>query len=204
MSRLLLIDNYDSFTYNLAQVFLSLGVEVVVRRNDEVNISDAMALRPAFLVLSPGPGRPENAGCTLAIIEAFAGIVPILGVCLGHQALVQVFGGEVVHAERLMHGKSSEIEHDSRTIYRGLPQGFMAGRYHSLSVRESTLPEVFEISARSDDGEIMSVRHRTLPLEGVQFHPESILTPLGPHLLSNFLRPASVARRRFSTAEIAS
>ncbi len=184
---LLLIDNYDSFTYNLAQAFLALGEEVVVRRNDEISLSEADGLAPDRLVLSPGPGRPENAGITPEMIEYFAGQVPILGVCLGHQAIVQVFGGDVVHAKELMHGKASDVFHDGRTIYTGLVDPFAAGRYHSLSVADRSIPECFEITARSADGEIMGVRHRDLAIEGVQFHPESVLTPNGPKLLRNFL-----------------
>ncbi|MEE9141806.1 MAG: aminodeoxychorismate/anthranilate synthase component II [Gammaproteobacteria bacterium] len=184
---LLLIDNYDSFTYNLAQAFLTLGEEVVVRRNDEISLSEADDLAPDRLVLSPGPGRPENAGITPEMIEYFAGQVPILGVCLGHQAIVQVFGGDVVHAKELMHGKASDVFHDGRTIYTGLVDPFAAGRYHSLSVADRSIPECFEITARSADGEIMGVRHRDLAIEGVQFHPESVLTPNGPKLLRNFL-----------------
>ena len=184
---LLLIDNYDSFTYNLAQAFLTLGEEVVVRRNDEISLSEADDLAPDRLVLSPGPGRPENAGITPEMIEYFAGQVPILGVCLGHQAIVQVFGGDIVHAKELMHGKASDVFHDGRTIYTGLVDPFAAGRYHSLSVADRSIPECFEITARSADGEIMGVRHRDLAIEGVQFHPESVLTPNGPKLLRNFL-----------------
>ncbi len=184
---LLLIDNYDSFTYNLAQAFLALGEEVVVRRNDEISLSEADGLAPDRLVLSPGPGRPENAGITPEMIEYFAGQIPILGVCLGHQAIAQVFGGDVVHAKELMHGKASDVFHDGRTIYTGLVDPFAAGRYHSLSVADRSIPECFEITARSADGEIMGVRHRDLAIEGVQFHPESVLTPNGPKLLRNFL-----------------
>lgn len=186
-ARILLIDNYDSFTYNLVQAFAAMGAEVLVYRNDALEVEDAVAAAPTHLVISPGPGRPENAGVSIAMIEAFAGRVPILGVCLGHQCLVRHFGGDIVRAERLMHGKTSQVAHDGRTIYAGLSQPFEAGRYHSLSAEERTLPDVLALSAKTDRGEIMGVRHRTLPIEGVQFHPESVLTPEGERLMTNFL-----------------
>lgn len=186
-ARILLIDNYDSFTYNLVQAFAAMGAEVLVYRNDAIGVVDAAAREPTHLVISPGPGRPENAGVSIAMIEAFAGRIPILGVCLGHQCLVSHFGGEIVRAERLMHGKTSRVTHDGGTIYAGLSQPFEAGRYHSLSAEERTLPEVLALSAKTDTGEIMGVRHRTLPIEGVQFHPESVLTPEGERLMANFL-----------------
>lgn len=185
--RLLLIDNYDSFTYNLVQAFLVLGAEVLVYRNDEIEVPAALALAPTHLCISPGPGRPEDAGVSLSMIEAFAGRVPVLGVCLGHQALVTWAGGRVVSAERLMHGKTSPVFHDGKTIYRGLSNPFQAGRYHSLAAEPATLPAVLEITARTDRDEIMGVRHASLPIEGVQFHPESVLTPEGNTLLGNFL-----------------
>ena len=186
--RMLLIDNYDSFTYNLVQAFAALGAEVMVYRNDAITVADARALEPTHLVISPGPGRPEDAGVSLAMIEAFAESVPLLGVCLGHQSLVQFFGGDIVRAERLMHGKTSMAKHDGETIFAGLSQPFEVGRYHSLCAEQASLPDVLELTAETERGEIMGVRHRTLPLEGVQFHPESVLTPEGDRLMANFLR----------------
>ena len=186
--RLLLIDNYDSFTYNLVQAFMVLGAEVEVYRNDEITVGQALALAPTHLCISPGPGRPEGAGVSVAMIAAFEQRVPVLGVCLGHQSLVHHFGGQIVSAPRLMHGKTSLISHDSKTIYRGMSQPFEAGRYHSLTAEDASLPAVLEVTARSERGEIMGVRHRTLPLEGVQFHPESVLTPEGNRLMENFLK----------------
>lgn len=187
-SRMLLIDNYDSFTYNLVQAFAALGAEVIVHRNDAISVTEAQALQPTHLVISPGPGRPEDAGESLAMIAAFANDIPVLGVCLGHQALVSYFGGDIVRAERLMHGKTSMAQHDGKTIFAGLSQPFEVGRYHSLCAEHDSLPEVFELSAKTERGEIMGVRHKTLPLEGVQFHPESVLTPEGDRLMANFLR----------------
>jgi len=185
---MLLIDNYDSFTYNLVQAFAAMGVDVLVHRNDTLAVEDALKLKPTHLVISPGPGRPENAGRSLDMIDAFAGKVPILGVCLGHQCLVQSFGGEIVRAERLMHGKTSMAKHDGKTIFDGLSQPFEVGRYHSLCAEHDSLHDVLELTAETDRGEIMGVRHKTLPLEGVQFHPESVLTPEGDQLMANFLR----------------
>jgi anthranilate synthase/aminodeoxychorismate synthase-like glutamine amidotransferase len=185
--RLLLIDNYDSFTYNLVQAFMVLGAEVLVHRNDALSTDAALALEPTHLCISPGPGTPRDAGVSMDMIRAFAGRVPVLGVCLGHQSLVEVYGGEVVRAGRLMHGKVSQIEHDRRGVFRGLPQPCAAGRYHSLIARNATMPAELEITARTREAEIMGVRHRELAIEGVQFHPESILTPEGPRLLGNFL-----------------
>ncbi|MGB6605587.1 MAG: aminodeoxychorismate/anthranilate synthase component II [Steroidobacteraceae bacterium] len=187
-ARLLLIDNYDSFTYNLVQAFLVLGAEVSVYRNDALEVPDALALAPSHLCISPGPGTPRDAGVSMDMIRAFAGRIPVLGVCLGHQSIVEVFGGEVVRAGRLMHGKTSLAEHDGRTVFKGLPQPCEVGRYHSLIAAPGTLPAVLEVSATTARQEIMAVRHRTLTIEGVQFHPESILTPEGPRLLGNFLR----------------
>ena len=187
MPRILLIDNYDSFTYNLVQAFAALGADVSVHRNDEIDVAAALQRDVTHLVISPGPGRPDEAGVSLAMIEAFAGKVPILGVCLGHQSIVQQFGGKIVRAGRLMHGKTSLVSHDNRSIFAGLSQPFQAGRYHSLMAENESLPDVFEISAQTDTGEIMGVRHRQLPIEGVQFHPESVLTPEGERLLQNFL-----------------
>ena len=185
--RMLLIDNYDSFTYNLVQAFAALGADVIVHRNDAITVEAARGLKPTHLVISPGPGRPDDAGVSMDMIEAFAEELPILGVCLGHQCLVQRFGGKIVRAERLMHGKTSNAKHDGRTLYAGLSQPLEVGRYHSLCAEHDSLPEMFEVSARTERGEIMGVRHKTLPLEGVQFHPESVLTPEGDRLMANFL-----------------
>ena len=189
--RMLLIDNYDSFTYNLVQAFAAMGAEVMVYRNDAISVEQALALEPTHLVISPGPGRPEDAGVSLAMIEAFSGRVPILGVCLGHQSIVQHFGGEIVRAGRLMHGKTSPASHDGKTIFDGLSQPVEVGRYHSLCAQHDTLPEVLELTAETDQGEIMAIRHKSLPIEGVQFHPESVLTPEGDRLMANFLRMRS-------------
>jgi anthranilate synthase/aminodeoxychorismate synthase-like glutamine amidotransferase len=185
--HLLLIDNYDSFTYNLVQAFLVLGAEVSVYRNDALTPAQARALAPSHLCISPGPGTPGDAGVSMDMIRAFAGSIPVLGVCLGHQAIWEVFGGKVVRAARLMHGKTSLLRHDASTLFAGLPQPCEVGRYHSLIASPETLPAVLAVSAQTDAGEIMAVRHRTLVVEGVQFHPESILTPDGPRLLENFL-----------------
>lgn len=185
---LLLIDNYDSFTYNLVQAFLVLGARVDVFRNDQVTIEQALELGPSHLCISPGPGRPEDAGVSLDMIAAFEKRVPIFGVCLGHQSLVHHFGGNIVSAERLMHGKTSMVEHDGKTIYTDISAPFEAGRYHSLAAEPESVPETLEVSARTNRGEIMGVRHRSLPIEGVQFHPESILTPEGDALMNNFLK----------------
>ena len=182
---ILLIDNYDSFTYNLAHLFGELGADVHVRRNDEISPDEAEALAPSHLIVSPGPGRPEDAGATPDILRRLAGRVPTLGVCLGHQAIVQVFGGEVGQARQLVHGKATLVEHDGRGIFAGLPSDFLAGRYHSLAA--TSVPAVFETSATSADGEVMAVRHKELPIDGVQFHPESVLTPHGKDIAKNFL-----------------
>jgi anthranilate synthase/aminodeoxychorismate synthase-like glutamine amidotransferase len=184
-ATILLIDNYDSFTYNLAHLFGELGAEVVVRRNDEITVAEAEALAPSHLVISPGPGRPEDAGVSEAMVGAFAGRVPTLGVCLGHQAIVSVFGGEVGQARALVHGKATLVTHDGRGLFAGLPQEFAAGRYHSLAA--TSIPESLEVSATAADGEVMAVRHRELRVDGVQFHPESVLTPAGHELARNFL-----------------
>ena len=189
--RMLLIDNYDSFTYNLVQAFAAQGATVIVHRNDAISVADAQAIEPTHLVISPGPGRPENAGSSLAMIAAFAGSIPVLGVCLGHQCLVHHFGGRIIRAERLMHGKTSMATHDGETIFAGLPQPFEVGRYHSLSAEQDSLPDDLVLTSQTGRGEIMGVRHRTLPLEGVQFHPESVLTPEGDRLMANFMRLAS-------------
>ena len=186
-TRLLLIDNYDSFTYNLVQAFMVLGAEVIVHRNDAIDVEAARRMAPTHLCISPGPGTPRDAGVSMDMIRAFAGRIPVLGVCLGHQSIVEAFGGEVVRAGRLMHGKTSEIEHDGRGVFAGLPQPCVVGRYHSLIAAPASLPAVLEVTARTAQGEIMGVRHRELDVEGVQFHPESVLTPDGPRLMANFL-----------------
>ena len=185
--RLLLVDNYDSFTYNLVQAFLVLGAEVLVHRNDAITVEQALSLEPTHLCISPGPGTPRDAGVSMQMIRAFAGRIPVFGVCLGHQSIVEALGGDVVRAGRLMHGKVSMVEHDGRGILAGLSQPFQAGRYHSLIAKPETLPAVLEVAARTAEGEIMAVRHRELNLDGVQFHPESVLTPEGPRLMGNFL-----------------
>ena len=187
-ARVLLIDNYDSFTYNLVQAFLILGAEVDVHRNDAIGVEQAVSWNYTHLVISPGPGTPREAGVSMRMIEAFAGRLPIFGVCLGHQSLVEVFGGKVVRAGRLMHGKVSPVLHDGKGLYAGMRQSFEAGRYHSLIAEPASIPDVLEVTARTPEGEIMGVRHRTLRIEGVQFHPESVLTPDGPLLMGNFLK----------------
>ena len=186
--RMLLIDNYDSFTYNLVQAFAAMGANVMVYRNDAITIEESAELKPTHLVISPGPGRPEDAGVSLDMIGAWAGKLPIFGVCLGHQSIVQQFGGEIVRAERLMHGKTSMVKHDGETIYTGLPNPFEVGRYHSLCAEVDTLPAELIVTAQTERGEIMGVRHKTLSIEGVQFHPESVLTPDGNMLMANFMR----------------
>jgi anthranilate synthase/aminodeoxychorismate synthase-like glutamine amidotransferase len=185
---ILLIDNYDSFTYNLAHLLGELGAEVIVRRNDEIDADEAERLGPSHLVVSPGPGRPGAAGATVEIVRRLGATVPTLGVCLGHQAIVEAFGGEVGQAQRLVHGKASAIDHDGRGLFEGLPDGFEAGRYHSLAA--TTVPDCLEVSATCSEGEVMAVRHRELQVDGVQFHPESVLTPDGPALARNFLEGA--------------
>jgi len=184
---ILLIDNYDSFTFNLAQYLGQMGQNVKIRRNDQITLDEIEALRPERMVISPGPCTPKTAGISVPLIQRFAGEIPILGVCLGHQAIGAAFGGRVVRAKRLMHGKTSEIKHDGKTIFRGLPQPFVATRYHSLIVDRESLPRTLEISAETDDRIIMGLRHRKLRIEGVQFHPESVLTDAGFQLLKNFL-----------------
>jgi anthranilate synthase/aminodeoxychorismate synthase-like glutamine amidotransferase len=184
-ARILLVDNYDSFTYNLAHLFAELGADVIVRRNDAITPDEADELRRSHLVVSPGPGRPEEAGATTAIVERLSSRVPTLGVCLGHQAIVQVFGGEVGPARELVHGKATVVTHDGRGIFDGLPEDFLAGRYHSLAA--TSLPDCLEVTAHAADGEVMAVRHRELPVVGLQFHPESVLTPVGSDIAENFL-----------------
>lgn len=184
---ILLLDNYDSFTYNLAQYLGQMGQELEVRRNDEITLEEIEQRRPERIVISPGPCTPNEAGISVALIQRFAGEIPILGVCLGHQAIGAAFGGRVVRASQIMHGKTSEIRHDGKTIFRGLPQNFVATRYHSLIVERKSLPRTLEISAETADGTIMGLRHRQMRVEGVQFHPESVLTEVGFQLLENFL-----------------
>ncbi|MDP3098280.1 MAG: aminodeoxychorismate/anthranilate synthase component II [Syntrophales bacterium] len=185
---ILMIDNYDSFTYNLVQYLGQLGEEVVVRRNDAIALDEIEAMAPEAIFLSPGPCSPEQAGITVDVVRRFHRSIPLLGVCLGHQAIGQAFGGRVVRAGRIMHGKTSPILNDGKTIFQGLPSPFPAGRYHSLIVERETLPDCLEISAETQEGEIMGLRHRTLPVEGIQFHPESILTPGGKRIIRNFLQ----------------
>ncbi len=198
---LLLIDNYDSFTYNLYQYFSELGEDVEVIRNDAITTDDVAEMAPDVLVISPGPCTPLEAGISCETIERFAGEIPILGVCLGHQSIGQVFGGDVVRAPRLMHGKTSPINHDGKTIFEGLPRPFDAVRYHSLVIDPPSVPDCLEVSAVSDQDEIMAVRHREFVVEGVQFHPESILTGPGKDLLANFLQLARAGARRTMTAQ---
>jgi anthranilate synthase/aminodeoxychorismate synthase-like glutamine amidotransferase len=186
--RILLIDNYDSFTYNLVQAFAANGAEVLVYRNDAISVDEALVCDATHLVISPGPGRPENAGVSLEMIGALAGRMPMLGVCLGHQCLVHSFGGNIVRAERLMHGKTSMVSHDGGELFESMSQSFEAGRYHSLCAEEESLPDELVVTAQTNRGEIMGVRHKTMPLHGVQFHPESVLTPEGDKLMANFMR----------------
>ncbi len=188
---LFMIDNYDSFTYNLFQYFRMLGTEVEVARNDGVSVEDIGRLRPSAIVISPGPCRPEDAGVSIAAIRRFSGQIPILGICLGHQAIAAAFGGEVIYAKRLMHGKVSTVNADGKSIYTGISNPFQAMRYHSLAVAPASLPECLEVTASSEDGEVMGIRHKEHLTEGVQFHPESIMTPVGKRLLKNFLELAN-------------
>ena len=192
--RLLLIDNYDSFTYNLVQAFLVLGAEVLVHRNDALSVPQALQLAPTHLCISPGPGTPYDAGVSMDMIRAFAGVVPVFGVCLGHQSITEVFGGKVVRAGRLMHGKTSMVTHDGQGLFAGLPDPCEVGRYHSLIAQPESLPSELVVTARTAEGEIMGLRHRELTVEGVQFHPESVLTPHGPALMANFLRQRAARR----------
>nr|MBL8410138.1 aminodeoxychorismate/anthranilate synthase component II [Dechloromonas sp.] len=192
---LLMIDNYDSFTYNIVQYFGELGQDVQVYRNDAISIAEIARLKPDYLVISPGPCAPAQAGISLAAIREFAGKIPLLGVCLGHQSIGEAFGGKIVHAKQLMHGKVSPVHHKDMGVFRGLPNTLTCTRYHSLAIERASLPDCLEITAWTDDGEIMGVRHKTLAVEGVQFHPESILTERGHDLLNNFLRDGGNARR---------
>ncbi len=191
----LMIDNYDSFTYNLVQYFYMLEQEVVVRRNDEIAIEEACAMKPEFIVISPGPGRPADAGIIIPLIKACAGKIPLLGICLGHQAIGEAFGGNIVHAKAIMHGKVSEVIHDGKGLYQGLASPLKAVRYHSLAIEEATIPACLEITARTQDGEIMGIRHRQYLIEGIQYHPESILTPTGKRQLANFIEEVKSAKR---------
>jgi para-aminobenzoate synthetase component 2 len=184
---ILLLDNYDSFTYNLAQYLGQMGQTVEIRRNDQITLDEIEELNPERIVISPGPCTPQEAGVSIPLVERFAGKIPILGVCLGHQAIGAAFGGRIIRAPKIMHGKTSEIHHDGKTVFRGLPQDFQATRYHSLIVERKSLPRALEISAQTADGTIMGLRHRKLRVEGVQFHPESVLTGSGFRLLENFL-----------------
>ena len=185
---LLMIDNYDSFTYNLVQYLAEIGQEVEVVRNDKISIEEIDKLNPRYIVISPGPCTPNEAGISLELIEAFKGKIPILGVCLGHQCIIEAFGGKIVYAKQLMHGKTSKIQHDGRSIFDALSNPMIAGRYHSLAAESDSVPDHLEVSAETEDGEIMGIRHQTLPIEGVQFHPESILTPEGQQLMHNFIK----------------
>jgi anthranilate synthase/aminodeoxychorismate synthase-like glutamine amidotransferase len=187
-ARLLLVDNYDSFTYNLVQAFLVLGAEVLVHRNDAITVAEAEALAPTHLCISPGPGTPSQAGVSIAMIRAFAGRIPVFGVCLGHQSITEAFGGKVVRAPRLMHGKPSRITHDGQGVFAGIANPCEIGRYHSLIAEPASLPPELIVTARTAEGEIMGLRHATLNVEGVQFHPESVLTPDGPAMMKNFLQ----------------
>ena len=189
---IVMIDNYDSFTYNLVQYLGELGAKVDVHRNDEISLQAISDLQPSHIVLSPGPCTPNEAGVTLQVIERFAGKVPILGVCLGHQAIGQAFGGKVVRAKQVMHGKTSHVHHDEKGVFENIPNDFVATRYHSLVVERTSLPQCLVVSAQSEDGEIMGLRHRGLPVEGVQFHPEALLTEHGHKMLQNFIRGGSL------------
>lgn len=190
-----MIDNYDSFTYNLVHYLAELGEEVIVKRNDKISLEDAGKLNPDMIVISPGPCTPKEAGISVDVIREFAGRMPILGVCLGHQSIAYAYGAEIIRAERLLHGKTSPIHHDGKGIFKDIPDPFEATRYHSLLVSKETLPDSFEISAWTDEGEIMGIRHKELPLEGVQFHPESILTKHGKDILRNFISIARETKR---------
>lgn len=191
---ILFIDNYDSFTYNLVQYFGELYGNIEVYRNDEITLLDIEMKKPDYIIISPGPCTPDEAGISIDVIKHFAGKIPILGVCLGHQAIAQAFGGEVVKAKRLMHGKTSNIIHDNKTIFAGIPSPFKANRYHSLIVNEQSIPESLIVTARTSEGEVMAIRHKDFPIEGVQFHPESILTEYGKEIISNFIKYYAVIK----------
>ncbi len=193
---ILMIDNYDSFTYNLVQYFYMLNKEVVTRRNNEITVEEAMAMNPEFIVISPGPGRPEDGGIIIDLIKAAAGRIPLLGVCLGHQAIGYAFGAEVIRAARIMHGKTSDISHDGKGLFTGMTSPLKAVRYHSLALRADTLPDCLEVTARAEDGEIMGVRHREYLIEGIQYHPESILTSTGKRQLANFIKEVELAKSK--------
>ena len=199
---ILMIDNYDSFTYNLVQYLREMAADVQVFRNDAITVAEIEKLAPAAIVISPGPGRPEDAGVSCDVIRAFAGKIPLLGVCLGHQAMGLVFGGKVIHAKKLMHGKVSDITCDGQGIFKGLDsRPFKAMRYHSLALEKESLPDCLVVSATTDDGEIMGIRHKTLPVEGIQFHPESIMTPVGKRILRNFLKNSENSGVRIQESE---
>ncbi len=198
---LLMIDNYDSFTYNLVQYLGELGEDVMVVRNDEITLDAVQQLNPAGVVISPGPCTPDEAGISVDLINQFSGKVPILGVCLGHQSIGQAFGGKIVRAGKIMHGKTSPVFHDGKGVFQGMPNPFIATRYHSLVIERSSIPDCLEISAWTEDGEIMGVRHRTLPVEGVQFHPESVLSEHGHQLLSNFLQGNAIRKTSSTLCE---
>lgn len=185
-----MLDNFDSFTYNIVQYLQMLGAEVLVKRNNEISVEGVLALNPSAIVLSPGPGRPEDAGILTDLIPAVGGRIPILGVCLGHQAIGQVFGGKIIHAKEVRHGKTSDIFHDGKGVFEGLASPLSAVRYHSLAIDPKTLPDCLAVTARTEDGEIMGVRHTALPIEGIQYHPESVMTPTGKRQLANFLKQA--------------
>jgi len=189
---ILVIDNYDSFTYNLVQYLGQLGEDIIVKRNDEIDIAGIEALAPDHIMISPGPCSPNEAGISLQVIDHFKGVIPMIGICLGHQSIGQAFGGEVVRAEQLMHGKTSQIHHDGKSLFEGLPSPFTATRYHSLIVRRESLPDCLEITAETEEGEIMGLRHKQYPIEGLQFHPESIITEHGLRMLENFLKQRAV------------
>ncbi|MCM3635859.1 aminodeoxychorismate/anthranilate synthase component II [Paenibacillus camelliae] len=189
---ILVIDNYDSFTYNLVQYLGQLGEDIIVKRNDEIDIPGIEALAPDHIMISPGPCSPNEAGISLQVIDHFKGVIPMIGICLGHQSIGQAFGGEVVRAEQLMHGKTSQIHHDGKSLFEGLPSPFTATRYHSLIVRRESLPDCLEITAETEEGEIMGLRHKQYPIEGLQFHPESIITEHGLRMLENFLKQRAV------------
>jgi para-aminobenzoate synthetase component 2 len=200
--NILLIDNYDSFTFNLLQAFRELGADVAVLRNDAIELADAQARAPSHLVISPGPGTPDDAGCSMAFVRAFSGRIPVLGVCLGHQCIVQVFGGRIGAAQTLMHGKASPVNHDGSGLFAGLTQPFVAGRYHSLAAEPERIPADLRVTARTQDGEVMGVQHVRHETHGVQFHPESILTPEGNTLLGNFLRLQGGGERTRGTGAV--